>query len=119
MDDTQMPQQVQDKLVKFQGLQNQLQMIAMQRQQLSMQSKDIENALNELKEQKGKVYRLSGPIMVEADKEITEKELSAEKEKLESNLLIYEKHEKKLSDQLKNLSTELQTMMGARNTFAG
>ena len=115
MEDTQTPQQLQDKLAKFQGLQNQIQMIMAQKQQLAMQSNDIENALKELKEQEGKLYKLAGPIMVEANKETTEKELTSEKEKLDSNLLIYEKHEKKLTEQLKKLSDELQSMMGKQN----
>ena len=115
MDDTQTPRQLQDKFAKLQGLQNQLQMIAMQKQQMMMQTKDIENALNELKEQEGKIYRIAGPIMVEANKETTGKKLTDDKEKYENNLLIYEKHEKKLSEQLKKLGTELQTMMGRQN----
>ena len=112
MDDTQTPQQLQDKVAQFQGLQNQIQMIMSQKQQISVHVKDIENALEELKKQKGSVYKLAGPILIEADKETTGKDLASEKEKLDSNLLIYEKHEKKLSEQLKKLSAELQSMMG-------
>lgn len=114
MDEKQPPQQLQDKFAKFQGLQNQLQMIAVQKQQMTMQAKDNENALLELKEPAGKVYKLAGPIMLEADKEAIEKDLKSEKEKLDSNLLIYEKHEKKLNDQLKKLSDELQSMMAGK-----
>ena len=115
MEDTQTPQQLQDKFAKFQGLQNQLQMIAVQKQQMAMQTKDIENAQKELKESKGKIYKIAGPILIEAEKETTEKDLTSEKEKLDSNLLVYEKHEKKLSSQLEKLSAELQSIMGKQN----
>ncbi len=121
MENTQNPQNPQkqqelhDKLSKLQGLQNQIQAMAMQKQQVIMHANEIENALKELKVSNDKIYKISGPILIEANKETTEKELTGENEKLKSMLSIYDKNEKNLSGELKRLSEDLKTMMGGTN----
>jgi prefoldin beta subunit len=106
------PKQIQDKLVQFQNMQNQLQMINAQKQQLMLKSADIDNALEELeKMDKGKVYKLAGPLMIETSKEESKKSLTDNKEISKTRLDMLEKQEKKIMEKLTGLRAELQTMM--------
>lgn len=108
------PKQVQDKLAQFQGLQNQLQVMALQKQQLIVQSNEVDNALTEL-EKAGKdsrIYRAAGPLLVETNKEEGEKNLREDKELASTRIQILEKQEKKLVEKYNELKTELQGMLG-------
>jgi prefoldin beta subunit len=110
--DTQIPKQLQDKIAQFQTLQSQLQMISMQKQQLFMQSADIENALKALEGvSDGKVYRAAGPLLIETGKGDSEKKLKDDKEVTATRLKMMEKQETKLTEKLDELRNELQTMM--------
>ncbi len=107
------PKNVQDKLGQFQTLQNQLQMVAMQKQQVAISNADTDNALKQLGEAKeGQVYRMAGPLLIETSKKDAEEGLSAEKETLETRSKVLEKQEKTLSEKLKSLGSELQSMLG-------
>ena len=110
--DQQIPKQVHDKLTQFQGLQNQLQLISMQKQQLVLQSADMENALTALKDMGDeRVYRISGPLLIESNKEASEEKLRGDKEVAESRVKMLETQEKRLSDKLEELRIELQGML--------
>ncbi|MBD3388437.1 MAG: prefoldin subunit beta [Candidatus Altiarchaeales archaeon] len=106
------PKNVQDKLAQFQNLQNQVQLISMQKQQLMLQNTDIGNARKELEAfEKGKVYRLVGPILVETSKEDGLKNLSDESESADAKIKVLEKQEKKLVEKLNEMRGELQQMI--------
>ncbi|MFH1722734.1 MAG: prefoldin subunit beta [Candidatus Altiarchaeota archaeon] len=107
------PKEVQDKLAQFQNLQNQLQMIAVHKQQMFISNADADNAVKQLAElKKGTVYRMAGPLLIETDKKTAQKNLAEEKEVFETRSKMLEKQEKTLSEKLQKLGTELQTMMG-------
>jgi len=106
------PKQIQDKIAQFQEIQNQLQTIVLQKQQFSMQIRDIENALNELKNfKRGNIYEAVGPLFLETNKDKCEKKLMAEKETMDTRIKILEKQEKKLNTKLKELSQEIQSTL--------
>lgn len=108
----QIPKEVQDKLAQFQGLQNQLQMISMQKQQLMLQSADIDNALAELEKiTVEKIYEAVGPLLIETNKEVSEKKLKDNKEIVNTRIKILEKQEQKGSSRLNELRTELQSLL--------
>ncbi len=110
--DTQIPKQLQDKIAQFQTLQGQLQMISMQKQQLFIQSAEIDNALKALEDVSGeKVYRAAGPLLIETTKADSEKKLKEDKELAGTRLKMIEKQETKLTEKLEELRSELQTMM--------
>jgi len=110
--DTQMPKQLQDKIAQFQTLQNQLQMMSMQKQQLYMQSADTENALKALEGVSGeKVYKVAGPLLIETTKDASEKKLKEDKELCDTRMKMIEKQETKLTEKLDELRNELQSMM--------
>ena len=105
-----MPKQIQDKINQFQGLQNQLQAIVMQKQQFSLQTTEIENAINALKEvDKERVYEAVGPILIEKDKKAADEKLQEQSELIKTRLAMFEKQEKKLTEKLQELSQEIQS----------
>ena len=71
-----LPANVQNQLVQFQQLQQQLQIVILQRQQVESQIKDIKKALEEMeKSPSEEVYKMSGGILVKRNKKEVEKEL--------------------------------------------
>lgn len=111
------PTQVQDKVMQFQSLQQQLQVIVAQKQQFIMRAKDTDNALKDLEGMKeGKVYKVSGPLMMETSIEKSKKDLAEEKETAEARIKILESQEKKLTEKLKGLGEELQSIMSSQGT---
>ena len=111
------PTQVQDKVMQFQSLQQQLQVIVAQKQQFIMRAKDTDNALEDLEGMKeGKVYKVSGPLMMETSMEKSKKDLAEEKDTAEARIKILEGQEKKLTEKLKGLGEELQSIMNSQGT---
>ncbi len=106
------PKQLQDKLAQFQNMQNQLQLIAMQKQQLILSNSDLENAKKELdKMTKGKVYKMVGPLLVESSKEDSIKSIEDDSSVAATKIKVLEKQEKKLSEKFNEMRSELQSMI--------
>ena len=106
------PKQIQDKVAQFQGLQNQLQMIMMQKNQSVIKSKSIENALTELeKVTQERIYNVVGPLLIETNKEDSKTKLAKDKETTDTEIKILERQEKRLKDKLTELNAELQAMV--------
>lgn len=108
--------QVQDKLAQFQTLQQQLQLVALQKQQLNAVKNEAENALTELSKisEKQKVYKAAGMLLIESSKGDSEKTLNEEKELSETRIGVLERQEKKLSEKYEELRKELQSLLGPR-----
>ena len=106
------PKQVQDKLAQFQNLQNQLQMVSMQKQQLMLQNTDLDNAKKEMDGVgEEKVYRMVGPLLIETNKDDGLKYVADEHETADAKIKLLEKQEKKLTEKLNEMRSELQSMM--------
>jgi prefoldin beta subunit len=106
------PKHLQDKLAQYQNLQNQLQMVAMQKQQLMLQGSDLENAKRELDAAgDGKVYRMAGPILLECGKEAGLKFVTDERDMTGAKTAVMDKQEKKLVDKLNEMKADLQAAM--------
>jgi prefoldin beta subunit len=82
----------------------------LQKQQLKIQSEEINSALEELKKitEKQKVYKIVGPILIEANKDEIIKELNEKNETLNSRIDILEKQEERLRKNLAELSKILE-----------
>ena len=90
-----------------------LQTIAMQRQSLMIQSKELESALSAVEACDSDVYKSVGPILVKSDKETVKKELEEQKDDIELKLKSFESQEKKLKEKMKEMQEKLQDMMPA------
>ncbi|MEM2918655.1 MAG: prefoldin subunit beta [Candidatus Altiarchaeota archaeon] len=113
MDEVEIPKQVQDKLIQFENLQKQLQLITLQKQQLLRQSIEIKNALEELEkiENNTKIYKVSGPLLIETTKEESKKKLNEEQSIIDTRIKMFEKEEKRLTEKLSEMRNEIQTML--------
>ncbi|MBU0761538.1 MAG: prefoldin subunit beta [Candidatus Altiarchaeota archaeon] len=110
------PRQVQDKLAQFQNLQNQLQMVSIQRQQLTLGNTDISNAKKELdKVSDERVYRMVGPLLLETNKDEGLKYLEDESESATNKIKLLEGQERKLAEKLNQMRDELNAMIKPQN----
>ena len=69
------PKEIEAKVVEFQQAQEQLQLVMSQKLQVKMQVDEIDSAAGALKGASGRVFRSTGSIVLEADKEALSKEL--------------------------------------------
>lgn len=108
---------VQNMAQDYNQLQQQLQMVLIQRQQLSLQEKELDQALAEVKTSSGPFYRFVGSVLVARDKTQLEAELAKEKEDVASKGRLFERQEKKIMDRFtevrKKLEAYAKTQRGA------
>jgi prefoldin beta subunit len=100
--------QMQQQVVQYQGLQQQFQVLLVQKQRLDTEKKIIEKSLEELGKAKGKVYRAIGPILIESVPADVKKDLTKAVEDISVRLDSLVKHETKLKSRLTELETELR-----------
>jgi prefoldin beta subunit len=100
------------EIMEYQGLQQQLQMLGMQRQQASLALGENAAAREAVEKAKGKVYRFAGPVLVEKTKEEALVELASEKEKIELRQQVIDKQEKKARDRNTELTKKLKASLG-------
>ena len=94
----------------YQRLQQQLQMVMMQRQQMELSSAEVERGQDALAkaDKSGKIYRLAGSIMVPRSKDELLKELAEEAETLKMRKDILAKQEEKLKSSLTDIVKKLE-----------
>jgi prefoldin beta subunit len=93
-----------ENIMQFQQLQQQLQMLLMQKQNIQLQASEIENALIEVeKSGKDKIYEIIGNVMLKKSKEELVKSLREKKELLELRSSTIEKQVDKLSEKASEL----------------
>jgi len=90
----------EERQIEFQSMQQQLQLIMLQKQQMKLQSDEMDHALQEIEKAKGETYRLVGPILMQSTKDEIVKDLNERKGSLESRITIMEKQEERLKKQL-------------------
>ncbi|MFO7872253.1 MAG: prefoldin subunit beta [Candidatus Undinarchaeales archaeon] len=108
-----MTPEMQKKLAEYQETQQKARMLMSQKQQLQVEKKEAENALDELKgRDKAEVHKSVGSILIKTSKKDVEKELSEKVESLDVRLKSMSEKEKKLTDKLKGIQDRLQGSMG-------
>ena len=88
---------VQEKIRKLQMLEQELTHLATQRQQLQLQLKESEDALDDLKESKV-AYKIIGNVVVASDVEKLNTELKEKKESISLRVASIEKQEKSIKE---------------------
>lgn len=102
------PKETEQQVLEFQQAQGQLQMVMMQKGQVRMQLDEIGGALEELKKAEGKVYKSTGSILLESDKDSLSKELGEKKETLLVRVQVLAKQEEKLRSRLVELKGKIE-----------
>ncbi len=97
----------QKKIAQLQLLEQNLHSFATQKRNIQSQMLEIENALKELKESTGAIYKIVGTVMFSAEKNILNKDLAERKEVLDVRIKSLEKQEKGTEERAKKLQTEV------------
>lgn len=105
-----LPPQVQERLLRFQQLQQTLQSVLTQKQQLELELTEVDQALDELKnvEDDTVIYKSIGSLLVKAEKSKITEDLTERKDLLNMRINVLGRQEERLRSQLKELQEKLQ-----------
>jgi prefoldin beta subunit len=112
MSEQEIPPWLREQLSRLQQLQQNLQSILMQKQQIEVESMEMEKALEELKKlgEDEVVYKSAGPLLIKTKKDDTIKELEEKKELSNTRLLVLGKQESRVKDNLKEVENKINEM---------
>jgi prefoldin beta subunit len=113
MSEQEIPPWLREQLSRLQQLQQNLQAILMQKQQIEVESMEIEKALEELKKlgEDEVVYKSAGPLLIKTKKDDTIRELEEKKELSNTRLLVLGKQESRVKDNLKEVENKINEMI--------
>jgi prefoldin beta subunit len=105
-----LPPQVQERLLRFQQLQQTLQTVLTQKQQVDMEKTEIEQTISELQKtaDDAVVYKAAGSLLIKAKKTKIAEELVEKKELLDTRSTVLARQEERLRSQVKEAQTRLQ-----------
>lgn len=109
-ENSKLPPQVQERLLRLQQLQQTLQSVLAQKQQVELELTEIEQALSELDKlaDGAVIYRTIGSLLVKTEKAKVTADLKERKELLNMRTTVLGKQEERLRGQLKDLQAKLQ-----------
>lgn len=109
-DISQLPPQVQQRLLRLQQLQQTLQAVLTQKQQLELELNEVEQALSELEKltDKAVIYKSIGSLLVKSKRNKVTTELNERKDLINMRVGVLGKQEERLRTQVKDLQTKLQ-----------
>ena len=109
-DISKLPPQIQQRLLRLQQLQQTLQGVMAQKQQLTLQLTEVEQAANELEKltETAVIYKSIGALLVKSEKDKVKTELTERKELLKMRVDVLAKQETRLRTQVKDLQEKLQ-----------
>ena len=99
---------LQKQLGEFQETQRQFQLMAAQRQQISLQVEEIKIAEGELTKSEKGIYRAIGPLLIETSKSDAMADLKEKKELFEMRVGVLSKQEEKIRPRLAELRASLE-----------
>ena len=107
---SQLPPQVQERLLRLQQLQQTLQSVLAQKQQVDMEKTEVEQTLAELQKtaDDAVVYKAAGSLLIKAEKAKVTEELNEKKEMLDTRSAVLGRQEERLRNQAKEAQTKLQ-----------
>jgi prefoldin beta subunit len=111
---SQLPPQVQERLLRLQQLQQTLQSVLGQKQQVELELAEINQASGELEklQDDAVVYKATGSLMIKAERPKVLADLTERKDLLNTRAGILTKQEERLRAQVKDIQTKLQQDLG-------
>jgi len=105
-----LPPQIQERLLRLQQLQQTLQSILGQKQQVELETMEINQALDELQKlaDDAVIYKATGSLLIRAEKAKVTTELNERKELLATRTTVLSKQEERVRGQVKDMQTKLQ-----------
>ncbi len=115
-----MPPWLREQLTRLDNLQQNLQAVAMQKQQVEAELADAEKTLEELKNvpETEQIFKSVGSILVKVSKEAISKELDEKKDISQTRSLVLVKQETRLKESIKELQTKIDDMLKGRSQDA-
>lgn len=109
-DISELPPNVQERLLRMQQLQRNLQTILAQKQQVELESTETEQALTELGTltEDAVIYKSIGSLLVKSEKSKVETELKEREELLTTRTQVLGKQEERLRNQFNELQAKLK-----------
>jgi len=113
----QIPPQVQNQLIRFQELQEQLNNIVLRKRQFELESKEVDRALGESKSlpDDAVVYKSVGVLLFKSEKAKIVAELTEKKEETDLRIKTIEKQELRLKAQLEELRKTIMDQVNVAN----
>lgn len=104
------PPWLREQLVRFDQLQQNLQAIVLQKQQIDLESSEVDRALTELKKASDTdaVYKSAGNILVRAKKDDLLKDLEERKELANTRSTVLSKQESRVRENIKDLQAKIE-----------
>jgi prefoldin beta subunit len=114
------PPWLREQLTRLDNLQQNLQSVAMQKQQVDAELSDAEKTLEELKDvpDDDQIYKYVGSLLVKVTKEAITKELEEKKDISNTRTLVLNKQESRLKENIKELQTKIDDMLKSRTQGA-
>lgn len=105
-----LPPQVQERLLRLQQIQQTLQSVLTQKQQLELELVEVEQAINELEKlgDDAVIYKSIGSLLVKSKKTQVTTDSNERKELLNTRINVLSKQEERLRSQAKDLQMRLQ-----------
>jgi len=114
-----MADDLEKTLGEVQNLNQQLQMLLMQRQTFTAQQREIKLALDEVEQAAGDVYKSIGPILIKSDKAKLVQELGETNEQIELHTKAMDSQEKRIKDALTAAHAKLQKLVKPQHGTGG
>ena len=113
-----LPPQLQEQLVRLQQMQQTLQSVASQKQQLELELNETDKALSELDRSTDEtpVYKSVGSILVKSNKQTLIGELKERKDLLTTRVTVLGKQEERTRERLKEMQEKLQERLQSPKT---
>jgi len=113
-----LPPQLQEQLVRLQQMQQTLQSVAAQKQQLELELNETDKALSELDRSTDEtpVYKSVGSILVKSNKQTLIGELKERKDLLTTRVTVLGKQEERTRERLKEMQEKLQERLQGPKT---
>ena len=120
MSNQEVPPWLKEQLERYEQLQQNLQSILVQKQQIDLESIEIDKALEELNKSADdvKVYKSAGTVMVSSNKADVVKNLTESKDLSKTKKTVLNKQEERLKESLKEVQEKLDEAMKRSTTGA-
>jgi prefoldin beta subunit len=120
MSNQEVPPWLKEQLERYEQLQQNLQSILVQKQQIDLESIEIDKALEELNKSADdvKVYKSAGTVMVSSNKADVVKNLTESKDLSNTKITVLNKQEERLKESLKEVQEKLDETMKRNTTGA-
>jgi len=121
MSTQEVPPWLREQLVRFEQLQQNLQAILLQKQQVEVESAEVEKALAELAKMgsDGIVYKSAGSLLVKVNKDDIQKELQERKDLANTRSAVLAKQEQRVRESAKEVQNKIDEAVRARQQPTG